>query len=282
MTFDYFSQPQSLTTSIPPSASSQQRTHGPYTYSTPLHPPTTSFSPSNHFAVHRTNDFSLPSNYNNNKPILSHFDFSVNPPSACFVQPHQPSPSIPANPQSPSVPHLGFNKNDLNDFLTRQGHRESSVPTDLIPVDEFNNSSTYSAPDTAMTHSTHDLQEQYDQNFKDFDELKATQKQIFDMIQQLLDCMPRQSDLPIPVTTPTSSIALSCTDLALPSILPTSMYSSSDVSTHHDSLTHDTYVPSIAFPSTVTTYLPSQPPFSDPLPQLCNHTPAFCQMIDPL
>ena len=101
-------------------------------------------------------------------------------------------------------------------------------------------------------------------------------------MKQQLNKMKRKSDLPFPVMTPTSSVASSCPDTPLSSNLPTSMYSSSVVSNHHDSLTHDTSVLSAAFPSTVTTHLLLPLPCSDLLSQLCNLAPAFCQMIDPL
>ena len=103
-------------TSTLPSGSSQQRTHGPCSCSTPLHPPTTSISPSCHFHIHHTNNISLPPTCY--KPILSHFNMYVAPLHACYGQTHQPSPLTPANPQFLSVPHLGFNKNDINALTT--------------------------------------------------------------------------------------------------------------------------------------------------------------------
>ena len=102
------------------------------------------------------------------------------------------------------------------------------------------------------------------------------------MMKQLLNNMTRTSTLPVPEVPPTSSVASSCTDTPLPCNLPTPTSSSSDVSNHHDSMTHDTSVPSVAFPSTVPTHLPSHPPCFDLLPQLCDHAPTFCQLIDPL
>ena len=99
-------------------------------------------------------------------------------------------------------------------------------------------------------------------------------------MKQLLNNMTRTSTLPVPEVPPTSSVALSCTDTPLPSNLPTPTSSSSDVSNHHDSMTHDTSVPSVAFPSTVTTHLPLPLPCSNLLPHLCNLAPAFCQIID--
>lgn len=174
MAFDYFSQPRPPSTCKTSSASSRRRTHGPCSRSTPFRPRFKRFSPSNHFTD--PNDFSLhPSTCNNQDdqdPLITHFDFTVNPPRACYDCQHQPLPSIPAKPRFPSVPHLGFTNNDLNDLPTPRDHRESYLPTNLIPVAEFNNSSTDPMPNPATTHSTHDLQDQHNQYQKNFDDLK--------------------------------------------------------------------------------------------------------------
>ena len=171
--FDHFSLPNPP---ISPSAPSRRRTHGPCSRSAPFRPRFKRFPPSNHLGD--LNDFSLPpstcNNRNDQTPLITHFDFTVNPPRACYNRQHQPLPSIPTKPGFPSVPHLGFTNNDLNDLPTPWDHRESYVPTNLIPVDELNNSSTDSMPtppslpgthntplstipDPAITHSTHDL-----------------------------------------------------------------------------------------------------------------------------
>ena len=92
--------------------------------------------------------------------------------------------------------------------------------------------------------------------------------------------MTHKSALWVPEVTLISLVASTCTDLPLPSTIPTSTYSSSNASDHHDSLTNDTYVPSVAFPSTVTTHPPYPLPSSDLLHQTYAYTTAFQQMID--
>ena len=79
------------------------------------------------------------------------------------------------------------------------------------------NMPSFTPSDPATTHSTPNFQASYDQILKDFnDVLKNMNRDILskskNTLQQHIDNMPRTSLLPVPDTTPTLSVTLTCTN----------------------------------------------------------------------